>query len=172
VIVKVAVPAPEMVDPEAWRPSVKSVVPIRQRIVGAGAPVIVDVNVTVLPTQLIVLVGALTVGIVFTVMFTLEGEVSAGVKLSTAAFTVAVPPVPSEVNNAVAVPLAWIVDCCPERLPKVELQVTGNPINTGRFDTEIASSAELERKLAVTLEVLPRPADVLQIGFGEAVDFS
>jgi hypothetical protein len=75
-------------------------------MVGAGVPVIVDVNVAVLPAQVIVLVGAVTVGKVFTVIFALEGEVSAAVKLSTIAFTVDVPPVPLEVNKAVAVPVA------------------------------------------------------------------
>ncbi len=36
----------------------------------------------------------------------------------------------------------------------------------------ITSPIELERKLAVTVVVLPRPAVVLQIGLGEAVDFN
>src|SRR5215204_4291982 len=117
----------------------------------------VEVNVAVLPAQVMAFGGLVTVGNVFTVIFALEGEVSVAVRLSTTAFTVAVPPVPLEVNNEVAVPLACIVNCCNDKLPSVELQVTGNPIKTAMFDNEIASFAELERKLVVTVEVLPRP---------------
>ena len=51
-------------------------------------------------------------------------------------------------------------------------QLTGNPISTERLAKAIASLAELERKLVVTVVVLPRPAGVLQIGFGEAVVFN
>ena len=71
------------------------------------------VSVVLLPLQMVVTpvapVGA--VEDVFTVMLAREGDVSLAGTLSTWAFTVAVPPVPFEVNVAVAVPLAWIVVC-------------------------------------------------------------
>ena len=64
------------------------------------------VNVVLLPMQINVLpvapVGA--VEEVFTVILALEGDVSLAGTLSTCAFTVAVPPVPFDVNVAVAVP--------------------------------------------------------------------
>ena len=50
--------------------------------------------------------------------------------------------------------------------------VTGNPIRACRSDTAIASLAELDRKPVVTVEVLPGPEDVVQIGLGEAVVFN
>src|SRR5688572_2632651 len=71
------------------------------------------VNVVLLPLQIMVIpvapVGA--VDDVFTVILALEGDASLAGTLSTCALTVAVPPVPFEVNNAVAVPLAWMVPC-------------------------------------------------------------
>ena len=71
------------------------------------------VNVVLLPLQMVVIpvapVGA--VDEVFTVIVALEVDVSLAGTLSTWAFTVAVPPVPFEVNVAVAVPLAWMVVC-------------------------------------------------------------
>ena len=48
---------------------------------------------------------------VFTVILALDVVVSPTGTLSTCAFTVAVPPVPLEVNKAVAVPEACIVPC-------------------------------------------------------------
>ena len=73
----------------------------------------VTVNVVLPPVQMVVVpvapVGA--VDEVLTVMLALEGDVSLAGTLSTCAFTVAVPPVPFEVNVAVAVPLDWIVAC-------------------------------------------------------------
>lgn len=129
------------------------------------------VSTVLLPLQIVVVpvapVGATDAA--FTVMFALAGVVSLEGTLSTCAFTVAAPAVPFEVNVAVAVPAAWIVACCPDRLPKVEVQVTGNPISRLRLATGIASPAELERKLAVTVEVL---LPELQIGVGEAEAFS
>ena len=71
------------------------------------------VNVVLLPLQMVV-VPVAPVGAVdeeLTVLVALEGDVSLAGTLSTCAFTVAVPPVPFEVNVAVAVPLAWIVVC-------------------------------------------------------------
>ena len=71
------------------------------------------VNVVLLPLQMLVIpvapVGA--VDEVVTVILALAGDASLAGTLSTWAFTVAVPPVPFEVNNAVAVPLAWMVPC-------------------------------------------------------------
>src|SRR6187401_2798160 len=71
------------------------------------------VNVVLLPLQMVVVpvapVGATDE--VLTVILALAGDVSLAGTLSTWAFTVAVPLVPFEVNNAVAVPLAWIVAC-------------------------------------------------------------
>ena len=71
------------------------------------------VNVVLLPLQMVVVpvapVGAIDE--LFTVILALEGDVSLAGTLSTWAFTVAVPPVPFEVNVAVAVPLAWMVIC-------------------------------------------------------------
>ncbi len=111
---------------------------------------------------------------VFTVMLALDGEVSTVGILSTCVFIVAVPPVPFEVNKAVAVPDACMVACCPERVPNVVgPQVTILPIKVERFATPIASLAELERKLVVMVEVLVGVlAAVLQIIVGEAVVFS
>lgn len=171
-MVKVAVFAPETVEPDACKPLAMGVVPIRHCIVGGGVPVIVAVNVVILPAQVIALSGLLTVGSVFTVILAREGEVSVAIRLSSEAFTVAVPPVPFEVNIAVAVPLACRLFCWAERLPSVWAHVTGSAIKTGRLLTGMASPAELERKLAVTVVVLPRPAGVLQIGLGEEVDFN
>ena len=74
-------------------------------------PVIVDVKVAVPATQLVKLAGLVTVGNVFTVIFALAGEVSPGGTLSTCVFTVAIPPVPFDVNNAVAVPAACMAPC-------------------------------------------------------------
>ena len=73
----------------------------------------INVNVVLLPLQMVV-VPVAPVGAVdeeLTVIVALEGDVSLAGTLSTCAFTVAVPPVPFEVNVAVAVPLAWIVVC-------------------------------------------------------------
>ena len=73
----------------------------------------VTVSVVLLPLQIVV-VPVAPVGAVeeeLTVMLALEGDVSLAGTLSTWAFTVAVPPVPFEVNVAVAVPLAWMVAC-------------------------------------------------------------
>ena len=71
------------------------------------------VNVVLPPLQMVVVpvapVGA--VEEVFTVILALAGDVSLAGTLSIWAFTVAVPPVPFEVNVAVAVPDAWIVVC-------------------------------------------------------------
>ena len=71
------------------------------------------VNVVLLPLQMVVVpvapVGAVDEELI--VILALEGDVSLAGTLSTCAFTVAVPPVPFEVNVAVAVPLAWIVPC-------------------------------------------------------------
>ena len=66
------------------------------------------VSVVLLPTQMVVLPDAPVGDVeeVFTVILALEGDVSLADTLSTWAFTVAVPPVPFEVNVAVAVPLA------------------------------------------------------------------
>ena len=73
----------------------------------------VTVNVVLPPVHIVVVpvapVGAIDE--VFTVILAREGEVSLAGTLSTWAFTVAVPPVPFEVNVAVAVPLAWMVPC-------------------------------------------------------------
>ena len=146
---------------------------MRHCIAGVGVPVIVEVKVAVPPTQLVKLAGLVTIGKVFTVIFALAGVVSPTGTLSTWVFTVAVPPVPFEVNVAVAIPDPWIVPCCALRLPKVVgPQLTGSPINLLRLATGIAVLAELERKLVVTVVVLPRPAGVLQIGLGEAVVFN
>lgn len=71
------------------------------------------VNVVLLPLQMVV-VPVAPVGAVdeeLTVILALAGDVSLAGTLSTRAFTVAVPPVPFEVNVAVAVPLAWMVAC-------------------------------------------------------------
>ena len=69
------------------------------------------VNVVLLPLQMVVVpvapVGAIDE--VLTVILALAGDVSLAGTLSTWAFTVAVPPVPFEVNVAVAVPDSWIV---------------------------------------------------------------
>lgn len=71
------------------------------------------VNVVLLPLQMVVIpvapVGAIDE--VVTVILALAGDVSLTGTLSTWAFTVAVPPVPFEVNNAVAVPPVWMVPC-------------------------------------------------------------
>ena len=71
------------------------------------------VNVVLLPLQMVVIpvapVGAIDE--VVTVILALAGDVSLAGTLSTWAFTVAVPPVPFEVNNAVAVPLACMAPC-------------------------------------------------------------
>ena len=71
------------------------------------------VNVVASPLQMVVVpvapVGAVD-GLLTTIP-ALEGDVSFEGTLSTWALTVAVPPVPFEVNVAVAVPLAWMVTC-------------------------------------------------------------
>ena len=71
------------------------------------------VSVVLLPLQMVVDPVA-PVGVVeevFTFILALAGAVSLAGTLSTWAFTVAVPPVPFEVNVAVAVPDACIVVC-------------------------------------------------------------
>ena len=71
------------------------------------------VSVVLLPLQMVVVpvapVGAVDEEV--TVILALAGDVSPAGTLSTWAFTVAVPPVPFEVNVAVAVPLGWMVGC-------------------------------------------------------------
>ena len=71
------------------------------------------VNVVLLPLQMVVapVAPAGAVEEVFTVILALEGDVSLAGTLSTCAFTVAVPPVPFDVNVAVAVPFVCMVVC-------------------------------------------------------------
>ena len=109
-MVSVFVPWPATVEPEPWTPFTRAVAPMRQVIVGAGVPVIVDVKVAVPPTQLVKFAGLVTIGKVFTVILALATRSATGT-LSTCVFTNAVPPVPLEVNVAVAVPDACIVPC-------------------------------------------------------------
>ena len=145
---------------------------MRHVIPGAGVPAIVEVKVAVPPTQDVKLDGLVTVGKVLTVMVALATRSLIGT-LSTSVFTKALPPVPFEVNVAVAVPDACIVNCCALRVPKVVgPQVTGKLINVARFANGINVPAELLRKLVVTVVVFPKPAGVLQIGLGEAVVFN
>ena len=109
---------------------------------------------------------------VFTVMLALATASLLGT-LSTSVFTVAVPPVPLEVNVAVAVPDACMVNCCALRVPKVAgPQVTVRPISLSRLAAGIAVPAELERKPVVTVAVFPKPAAVLQIVLGDADVFN
>ena len=132
------------------------------------------VKVVLLPLQIAVVpvapVGA--VDEVFTAIFALATRSVEGT-LSTWAFTVAVPPDPFEVKVLIASPSACMVNSCgAASVPNVAVQITGNPINADKLTTRIASAFELERKLVVTVEVLPGPVGVVQIGFGEAVVFN
>lgn len=133
------------------------------------------VSVVLLPLQIVVdpvaPVGA--VEEVFTFILALEGDVSLAGTLSTWAFTVAVPPVPFEVNVAVAVPDACIVVCWFDKLPNVDVHVTGNPTNLETSATGMAVPSELFKKLAVMVEVFPAfDGEVLQIAAGDAVTFN
>ena len=132
----------------------------------------VTVSVVLFPLQIVVVpvapLGA--VEEVLNVILALEVDVSPAGTLSACAFTVAVPLVPFEVNNAVAVPLVCIVVCSPERLPNVVgPHVTANPASAERSAAAITSPSELFRKLAVIVEVFPLE---LQIVFGDAVTFN
>src|SRR5690242_9186245 len=74
--------------------------------------------------------------------------------LSITAFTLPVPE-PVAVNVTVAVPFAWIAVCAPERVPETGFtKLIGRLINALRSVAEITFPAELESKLAVTVEVL------------------
>ena len=93
-------PVPAVVSPQA---------PVNHSVI---APDPFDPPVTVSmvfpPLQIAVtpLIPVGAVDVVLTVILALAGDVSEAGILSTCAFTVAIPPVPFDVNNAVAVPLA------------------------------------------------------------------
>src|SRR5687768_8214841 len=142
-MVRVFVVAPEYVAPVPVGPFAIGTPPLYHVMVGTGVPVIVDVNVAILATQAVVLTGSVTIGIVLTTIVALATRSFVGT-LSTCVFTVALPPVPFEVKVAVAVPFAWIVPTCPERVPSVVgPQVTGNPITLTRSASAIVVPAEL-----------------------------
>src|SRR5688572_8886303 len=128
----VLVPWPDNVDPVACNPFTNGVAPLYQIIVGAGVPVIVEVNVVVLSSHFTWLGGVVTVGLVYTTRSAVETSSPLGM-LSTFAWINAVPPVPFDVNVAVASPSACIDNSWPDNEPSVADQVTGKPISLEIF---------------------------------------
>lgn len=123
-----------------------------EKVYGVEPPEAVKVWLKAVPAVPVVTPGLVTTGLLIT-MEALAGVVSAAGTLSTTPFTVPVPPVAPAVYVTVAVPAAVILGCAPDKVPRVALNVMGNPITLTRFAKEIDVPAELVRKLAVTTDV-------------------